>query len=121
MSETKEILLREIEKNYGIVSDACKAANISRSTFYNLKNSDKDFANEVDTITDIAIDFVESKLYKAIDEGNITAIIFFLKTKGKKRGYTEKQEIEVTNGTNAIEYTKEQISAMAKAYLLENE
>jgi len=31
-----------------------------------------------------------------VKEGNPAATIFFLKTKGKKRGYIERQEIEVT-------------------------
>ena len=42
-----------------------------------------------------ALDLAESKLIKLIKEGNLTAIIFFLKTQGKHRGYVERQELEV--------------------------
>jgi len=35
---------------------------------------------------------VESKLLKLIDDGNPQAIMFFLKTQGKHRGYTERTE-----------------------------
>jgi len=33
----------------------------------------------------------ESQLMKKIKQGNLTAIIFFLKTQAKHRGYVEKQ------------------------------
>jgi hypothetical protein len=38
------------------------------------------------------LDMAESKLIGAINLGNLTAIIFYLKTKGKDRGYVERQE-----------------------------
>ena len=34
-------------------------------------------------------------LFKQIKDGNTTATIFYLKTKGKKRGYIEKTEVDI--------------------------
>ncbi|MDR3142731.1 MAG: hypothetical protein LBU37_13545, partial [Tannerellaceae bacterium] len=66
-------------------------------------------------IADIAIDFAESNLHKRIKEGDTTSIIFYLKTKGKKRGYIEKSEIDMNSNvtlTGSIpieEWIKERI------------
>ncbi len=38
-------------------------------------------------------DFAESQLYKLIAEGNTAAIIFYLKTKARDRGYSERIDI----------------------------
>lgn len=92
----KKNLLKALENTYGIVTDACKQANISRSTYYKYYKQDKQFKADVDDINNTAIDFVESQLFKLIGEGNITGIIFFLKTRGKARGYSEKFEVEQT-------------------------
>ena len=35
----------------------------------------------------------ESKLYENVKKGDVTSIIFLLKTLGKSRGYVERQEI----------------------------
>ena len=43
----------------------------------------------------MSLDFAESQLHKQINDGSTTATIFLLKTKGKDRGYVEKQQIEI--------------------------
>ena len=93
----KEQLLQALTKSLGIVSTACASVGMSRTTYYKYCNEDKDFKTLVDDISDVAIDFAESKLFDLMREGNPTAITFYLKTKGKKRGYVEKQELDLGN------------------------
>ncbi len=71
---------------------ACESTGINRSTYYRWRESDKDFADMVDEVMDAQVDFVESKLMELINAHDTTATIFYLKTKGKKRGWTERQQ-----------------------------
>ena len=87
----KQIVLA-LEKSLGVVTSACKNVGVARSTFYDWYNGDEDFKKSVDSIEDIALDFAESQLHKQIKDGNVTATIFYLKTKGVKRGYVERQD-----------------------------
>lgn len=91
--QTKKVLLDALEKSLGVVTTACRLAGYDRSLFYRYYNTDKSFAAAVDDVENIALDFTESQLHKEIQKGNITGIIFYLKTKGKKRGYIERSEI----------------------------
>jgi predicted transcriptional regulator len=95
----KETLLKALEKSLGVVTVACKKAEIPRSTFYKWLNDDEKFAKDVTDIENIALDFAESQLHKQIADNSTPATIFYLKTKGKKRGYVERQEITGADGT----------------------
>jgi predicted transcriptional regulator len=90
----KIAMIEALTKTLGVVTSACQMVGIHRSTYYDWMEKDKDFEREVNEIKEIALDFVESKLYKKIDEMDITSIIFYLKTKGKARGYVERVEVE---------------------------
>ncbi len=95
----KKRLVEALEKSLGVVTTACKQTGVNRSTFYEWYNKDEDFKKEVDSISDIALDFAESQLHKQIQGGNPTSTIFYLKTKGKRRGYVERQEITGADGS----------------------
>lgn len=90
----KKALITSLEKSLGVVTTACKQVGIGRTTFYQYLKDDKEFAKSVQEIENIALDFAESQLHKQIQDGNTPATIFYLKTKGKKRGYVERQEIQ---------------------------
>lgn len=95
---TKKAMLDALEKSLGIVTTACKSVGISRQTHYRWMEEDAEYKAEVDGIADIALDFAESQLHKQIRDGEVTSTIFYLKTKGKKRGYVERQEMTGADG-----------------------
>ena len=88
-------MLEELKRSMGIVSLACDKANLSRTQFYQWLKDDDDFRQKYEEIEERQIDFVESRLFQNIKNGDATSIIFYLKTKGKKRGYQEKTEIDI--------------------------
>jgi hypothetical protein len=92
----KKALIEPLEKSLGVVTAACKSVGVSRQTYYDYYNSDPEFKKECDSLDNMALDFAESQLHQKIKDGSDTAIIFFLKCKGKKRGYVERTETEIT-------------------------
>lgn len=105
----KKAVIEAMEKSLGVVTTACKMADIGRTMFYTWYNEDPEFRKAIDDIDNVALDFAESKLHQLIKEGNPTATIFYLKTKGKSRGYVERTEISTPDDTKMdinIEITK---------------
>jgi len=92
----KKAILEALEKSLGIVTTACKKVGIGRTQYYQWLKDDEDFAERVKDISNIALDFAESKLHEQIADKNTSATIFFLKTKGKGRGYIERSEVDVS-------------------------
>ena len=107
MDTKKSEMLESLRAKKGIVSYACKDAKVGRSTHYKWYNEDPEYKAAVDDITEEAVDFVEGKLLQSIAEGSDTAIIFFLKTKGKARGYVERTEVSINQGKRLPEWMKE--------------
>ena len=110
----KNAMIQALEKCMGNVTEACKAVGMARTTHYDWMEKDPDYRAAVESVADIALDYVESKLMELIDgpEKDImteagpvrikdsptpSAVIFYLKTKGQRRGYVERQEITGAN------------------------
>jgi len=97
----KKALLEALEKTLGVVTSACKMVGISRRAYYDYLK-DPEFKEQVDDISEVAIDFAESQLHKQIKEGNVSSTIFYLKTKGKNRGYIERTESSIQYNPNTF-------------------
>lgn len=94
-SDTKRRMLDALEMHLGIVSVAANSAGISRSTHYQWMQDDIEYKKQVDELNNVCLDFAESKLFDNIRKNKETSTIFFLKTRGKNRGYIERQEVDL--------------------------
>lgn len=95
-STLQKAMIDALEQSLGIVTTACKMVDIDRQTHYNWLKEDEDYKAAVESIQDITLDFAESKLHSLIKNDDTTATIFYLKTKGKKRGYIERIENDLS-------------------------
>ena len=90
-----EKIIQIYEKKGCNITATCTALGISRKTFYEWKEKKKKLAEGLEAAEEAIIDFAESKLVEHINNDDVQALIFFLRTKGKKRGYVEKTESDV--------------------------
>lgn len=97
-----EIIAETYAKKAGNISSTCSALNIDRNTFFKWRKDYEELNRALTDVEESLIDFSESKLLEQIQEGNLTAIIFHLKTKGKNRGYIERQEVTGRDGSDII-------------------
>ena len=118
IKQEKNILLEQLEKT-PIVQIACEKSGVARSTYYRWMQSDKVFAKQsreallkwVAMMNDLA----ESQLLKAIKDGNMTAISFWLRSRHSAYG----NKMEIVDTTDREELTKEQkelIRRVLKSY-----
>lgn len=98
MAKQKEEFLDAFAKSLALVASTCRKIGITRGTFYNWYDDDKDFAERVDDIKELSKDSVEAKIYSKIKDGDTAMIIFYAKTKMKDRGYIERHEITGKDG-----------------------
>lgn len=91
--QKKREMLDALAKTMGVITPACEMVGISRKTEIRWRKEDPEYAAAVADVSEVALDFVETKLFKKINDGSEAAIIFYLKTKGRNRGYFERKEI----------------------------
>lgn len=111
----KQAFLEKMKATLGNITASCEAVDINRCTYYKWINKDPKFKEEIDNLAEMSIDFAESQLKKQIKDGDTTATIFYLKTKGRRRGYSERVEIEGNMNVNLHPLSPEECKAKLKA------
>lgn len=92
---SKEAFIIAYKENFGNITIACQASGVGRGMYKSWCENDPEFRKRLAEIEpeEIMLDFGEHKLMERIAKGDTLATMFLLKTKGKRRGYIEKQEV----------------------------
>jgi len=78
----------------GNIGKACRATGVSRRFGEKHRAESAIFAELEESVIEDVIDLAEEKLFEKVEEGHFPAIQFILKTKGRKRGYGDKVEVD---------------------------
>lgn len=85
--------IKAIEGSGGFVTQIAKRLDCSRKHFYSLMDKHPTVREALEDEREKLKDIAEGKLLEQINTGNMTAIIFYLKTQGKDRGYVERHDL----------------------------
>ena len=91
---TKEMYLEKLTELDGNNRAAQQALGLGYHIYYNWRKTDPEFDKAVKEAMQKQVEFVESQFYKKLKEGNVSCMIFFLKT----HGWTERREVKVEGG-----------------------
>lgn len=112
-------LLEQLRK-VPIVSIACEKAGIGRATYYRWKKEDEEFAKAADEAategTLLVNDMAESQLLAAIRDGNLGAVMYWLKH--RNANYNTKLEVTARIKQENDALTPEQEAAITEALKL---
>jgi len=119
---SKPIPVSEIEAalraSGGFVSYAAIMLGISERTIYNKLEKHPELKLAKASIEESHLDLAESKLIEKVKAGELGAICFYLKCKGKGRGYIEKQQVEHSGNAQAIGMQKIEIEFIKSPQML---
>lgn len=104
MKVTEDQLIDAIKKNAGIVSGILQTlkkeynVELTRNAIYERRYDNPKIDAAFIEAEEMTADVAENRLLDAIRSGNMKAVMFYLKTKAKKRGYVERQEMTGADG-----------------------
>ena len=87
-----------LEATAGIRKYAAKRLRCSPATIKNYIDRHKTLRDLEAQIVEDNLDTAEAQVLKAIHDGDLVAVMFYLRTKGSQRGYSQRYQIEGKDG-----------------------
>ncbi len=87
---------------HGLKAKAAEKLKCSPSTISKFLKKHPKVEETIEKAVEAMLDTAEGKLFKHIEEGNIPALLFYLKCKGKGRGYVEKDQTVTLEAMRAV-------------------
>lgn len=98
MAVTVKQAREAIKAKDGNLAEAARALNISRTALYKKIDAYPELREVVTDAREELKDIAQSVLRKKLNEDDITAAIFVLKSLGKNEGWSERLEVTGNNG-----------------------
>lgn len=98
--------IKAYEENGCNVTATCEALGISRKVFREMVSKSRKLSEAIEEFEESMKDFAESKLRENIENNDVESLMFYLRTKGRSRGYVEGSEVVVNIGNNASRDTE---------------
>ena len=86
----------------GNLAAVARDLRVARNAVVEFIEKHPEIQQVIDNIAESHIDEAERQLQRKIEGGSLPAITFFLKTKGRHRGYVEDQTVKVTGEATLI-------------------
>ena len=106
-----------IQRANGLISVAARSLGVTRRAVYKARDRHEKIRQAIEDARETTLDFAEGKLIEQIKSGNTTALIFFLKTQGKQRGYIERAQYQRVPDLDLDSMTDEELEAVARGEL----
>jgi hypothetical protein len=87
-------VIAAIRQHRGLLAPAAKMLGYNRASLYKYV-ARHNLQWVIDECRETSLDWAENALWQQIEQGNLTAIIFFLKCLGKSRGYVDRIPVTV--------------------------
>ncbi len=101
MTLTIKAVEPQIRKSRGNLAAVGRAFGVTRSAVSHFVTRHPTLLAVVEDARETLLDTAESALHKAVRKGEGWAVCFFLKCQGKKRGYIERTETEISGALQA--------------------
>ena len=89
-------IIAAIKAERGFITRAAQRLGCSRRTMYRYIHKHPTVEQALDAERNKRHDYVEDKLMRVIQDGSVPAIMFYLRTIGRERGYGEHSSREIT-------------------------
>ncbi len=104
---TVDMICEALRESSGLVTLAARRLGCSHTTIQRALKDSKKVRDARHEAREAFLDSAEESLMKKVEDGDLTAIIFTLKTLGKGRGYVERQEIDMQDHTLTVKLPEE--------------
>ena len=96
------VVVAKLTESKGNVSAAARALGVPRSTLASFIEMHPGLGAVVSDARETIVDVAESQIYKAVLEGQPWAVALVLRTIGRRRGYTDRDQNESGSGASVV-------------------